>query len=63
MEKPIPPNPDTMTDEEFDRWNTRGHKHTRGERSRLAEICCQSERKGHLARRLIYQTKYKAFYV
>ena len=20
MEKPIPPNPDTMTDEEFDRW-------------------------------------------
>lgn len=20
MEKPIPPNPDTMTDEEFDKW-------------------------------------------
>lgn len=73
MEKPIPPNPDTMTDEEFDkwleriylgirtnrkgtlsRWHTRGHKHPGRKRSRLARICCQGERKRHLARRLIY---------
>ena len=66
MEKPIPPNPDTMTDEEFDlgirtnrkgtlsRWHTRGHKHPGRKRSRLARICCQGERERHLARRLIY---------
>ncbi len=48
----------TRTDRKnaFPGWDTRGHKHTRGEGSRVAEIRCHSQRKGNLARRLIFKT-------
>lgn len=75
MEKPVMPNPETMTEAEFDKWLEDEYiweaeqiektlfpdgipedTSTPEEKEAVAEIRCHSQRKGNLARRLIFKT-------